>query len=115
MTVCTLTHVLGSVPVIKMLNFLMDHQGHDYTKAEIALNAEVRQTDMKRDFHCLLDSGMIVGTRKIGGVQLYELNEDDRILDALFNLIGTIGHVSSEIVEREAVAALIEGDGEAVL
>jgi hypothetical protein len=102
-----LKHILGEVPVIKILGFLLDHRGYDYTKAEIAEHADVGPTDMKRDFHCLIDCEMVVETRKIGGVQLYKLTGDDIIRDAIFNLVATIGHVSAEIAEEDIDLPLI--------
>jgi hypothetical protein len=96
-----LKHILGTVPVIRILDFLLDHRNTDYTKAEIAKNAGVGPTDMRKDFHCLLDCEMVVETRKIGGVQLYKLSEDDITIDAVLNLVATIGHVSAEIDEGD--------------
>lgn len=96
-----LKHILGNVPVIKILDFLLDHRGGDYIKAEIAEYADVGQADMKRDFHCLIDCEMIVETRKIGGVQLFKLSEQDIIIDALSDLISTIDHEYEEIDEAE--------------
>ena len=97
-----LKHVLGEVPVIKILGFLLDHREGDYTKAEIAEHVDVGPTDMKRDFHCLIDCEMVTETRKIGGVQLYKLSEDDIIIDAMFNLVATIG-CPEEIAEEDIV------------
>jgi DNA-binding transcriptional ArsR family regulator len=103
-----LKHILGEVPVIKILGFLLDHRGYDYPKVEIAEHADVGPTDMRKDFHCLIDCEMVVETRKIGGVQLYKLNEDDIIIDAMLNLVATIGHVSEKIDEEEISIPLID-------
>ena len=45
-----LKHILGSVPVIKILDHLLDNDGTDYTKDEIQNYANVRHVDMKDAF-----------------------------------------------------------------
>ncbi len=78
-----LKHILGNLPVIRVLDFLIDNPGRDYTKTEIAIGAEVGPTDMKRDFSGLIKCGVVIGTRKIGVVWLYELNMANEMAQSL--------------------------------
>lgn len=78
-----LKHILGEVPVIKILGFLLDHRGYDYTKAEITEYAGIGQADMKRDFPLLVKFGVVTETRKIGGVQLYRLDMANAITSSM--------------------------------
>jgi len=104
-----LKHILGAVPVIKILDFLLDHRGHDYPKNEIAEYADVGQADMKRDFHCLIDCEMVVETRKIGGVQLYKLNDIDEVTKALIDFDEALtAYWSEKIAEEEINLPLID-------
>jgi len=78
-----LKHILGTVPVIKILDYLLDHDGSDYTKDEIQEYAGVRPVDMRNDFHCLIDCGVLVKTRKIRGAQLYRMDMENKLTQAL--------------------------------
>lgn len=80
-----LRHILGNLPVIRVLDFLIDNPGRDYTKTEIAVGAEVGATDMKRDFAGLIKCGVVIGTRKIGVVWLYELNMANEMTQSLIS------------------------------
>jgi len=81
-----LKHILGDIPVIKILDFLIDHTQQDYTKAEIAYETQVGPTSMKNDLQSLIKCGVIVETRKIGGVQLYTLDMDNKMTQSLMTL-----------------------------
>ena len=77
-----INEILGDVPVIKVLDFLQRSIPHDYTKNEIEEYADVGYTELRRDFDSLVQNEIVVETRRIGGVQLYTLNADNRIVNA---------------------------------
>ena len=78
-----LKHALGDIPMVRVLDFMLEHLGLDYTTKEIAEYADVAPGAVKRDFGRLIECGMVTETRKIGVSQLYTLNTDDVIADAL--------------------------------
>ena len=100
----SLTHVLGKVPMIQVIDFMLEYMEYDCTTKEIIEHTGVGSTDMKRDFSGLVECGMVVETRKIGGVQLYTLNTDDVVLEALIDL--------DRAVSIHNVAATITGQSE---
>jgi len=98
----TLTHVLGNVPMIQVIDFMLEHIEHDITVKEIIEYTGVGATDMKRDFPGLVESGVVVETRKIGGVQLYLLNSSSEVVDALIDLDNVLSdHMSEKIAVAE--------------
>ena len=86
----TLKNVLGDFPATRILDFMLGHIEYDCTPKEIAEYADVAPSSVKRDITRLLKCGVVVETRKIGGVQLYILNNDSVVTEALINLDNVI-------------------------
>ena len=78
-----LKHILGGLPVIKILDFMVDNPNNDYTRAEIAHYAQVGPTAMKDGFKCLEQCGIVIETRKIGGVPLYHIDAHNEMTQSL--------------------------------
>jgi len=78
-----LKHALGDIPMVRVLDFMLEHLGLDYTTKEIAEYAHVSPGAVKRDFGRLIECGMVTETRKIGVWQMYTLNIVDGVTDAL--------------------------------
>ena len=78
-----LKHILGDIPVIRILDYLLEQQGNDLTRAEIAHDVEIGPTAMKNDFPKLVECGVVFETRKIGGVPLYVLDVTNEMTQAL--------------------------------
>ena len=78
-----LKHVLGNLPVIKILDFLIDHPNNDYIRAEIAHYTQVGPTAMKEGFKCLEQCGIVIETRRIAGVPLYTLDTDSEMTQSM--------------------------------
>jgi len=57
-----LKHILGDLPVIKMLDFFVEHNTWDHTRAEIATHTDSGPTAMKKDFPLLVRCGIIIET-----------------------------------------------------
>ena len=57
-----LKHILGNLPVIRILDFMIDNPNNDYTRAEIAHYAQVGPTAMKDGFKCLEQCGLVIET-----------------------------------------------------
>ena len=79
----SLSHVLGGVPVIRMLDFFVGSPHMDHTRGEIEEQAGVRHVDMSRDFPCLVDAGVVVETRRIRGEPLFRLDIDNPVTRAV--------------------------------
>ena len=78
-----LKHIFGETPVIKIIDFLIDHLGYDYSKTEIARHVGIGWTTMNRHWSALEEWNLVVPARKIGRATLYKLNEDNPIVSQL--------------------------------
>ena len=78
-----LKHILGDLPIIKMLDFFIDNVETDFTRAEIVHYTEIGQTAMKANFKILIQCGVVIETRRIAGVPLYALNMMNKATELL--------------------------------
>ena len=106
-----LKHILGNLPVIRILDFLIDNQISDHTRAEIAHYAQVGPTAMKEGFKCLEQCGVVIETRKIGRFSLYSLDRENEMTQSLIKFDEALtDYCTDKILETEA--ALDEEYGE---
>jgi len=43
-----LIHIFGETPVVKIMDFLIDHRGYEYSKTEIAENSNIEWITLNR-------------------------------------------------------------------
>ena len=76
----------GSSPVIKVLNFLLQGRGLDYSMSDVARNSDISWTTLNRIWGGMEKAGLIKNTRKIGKARLYRLNSDNGVVKRLIDL-----------------------------
>ncbi|MBU2617116.1 MAG: hypothetical protein KKI07_00355 [Euryarchaeota archaeon] len=98
-----LKHMFGETPVIKILDFLIDHKGYDYSKTEIAENSNIGWATLNRCWNQITEWGFVKETRKIGRATLYKLNEANTIVKKLLEFDAEAIIYMSEKIAREEV------------
>ena len=81
---------LGDSPVIRVLDFLIEGRGLDYSLTDIAENANIGWTTLHRIWDNLEKLNLITPTRKIGRAKLYKLNEENPAVERLIKLYDTL-------------------------
>src|SRR3989338_8099021 len=81
---------LGDSPVIRVLDFLIEGRGLDYSLSDIAENSSIGWTTLHRIWGKMLKSGMIKPTREIGRAKLFKLNEENPAVKELIRLYDTL-------------------------
>ena len=95
---------LGDTPVIRVLDFLIEGRGLDYSLSDIAENSNIGWTTLHRIWGKMLKSGMINSTREIGRAKLFKLNEENPAVKDLIKLYDTLlynhteKHLSKKII-----------------
>ena len=107
-----LKHILGNLPAIRILDFLIDHQDYDYTRAEIAVGADVGPTGMKRDFKCLERCGIAIETRRVAGVPLYLLDRENEMTQSLIEFDEALTDYCTDRILEAEVAQIEAAIGE---
>jgi len=81
---------LGDSPVIRVLDFLIEGRGLDYSLTDIAENANIGWTTLHRIWDKLLKLGIVKPTREIGRAKLFKLNEENVAVKQLIKVYDTL-------------------------
>ena len=87
---------LGDTPVIRVLDFLLEGRGLDYSLSDIAENSNIGWTTLHRIWDKMLKSGMIIATREIGRAKLFKLNEENKTVKELIRVYDTLLYQETE-------------------
>src|SRR3989344_7001611 len=87
---------LGDSPVIRVLDFLIEGRGLDYSLSDISKNSNIGWTTLHRIWDKLEKFEMVVFTREIGRAKLLKLNEDNPSVKKLVKLYDTLLYQETE-------------------
>ena len=90
--------VFGSTPIVKVLDFLLEHREFDYSLTEIARNADVGWSTLHQFWPRFVKLGLVKKTRNIGRATLYKLDEKSALVKKIIDLDHKISEV---MVEKE--------------
>ncbi len=97
---------LGNSPVIRVLDFLIEGRGLDYSLTDIAENANIGWTTLHRIWDKLLKFNIVVPTREIGRAKLFKLNEENPAVEKLIKLYDTLLYLETEKYFTKEVEAI---------
>ncbi|MBI2675448.1 MAG: helix-turn-helix transcriptional regulator [Candidatus Aenigmarchaeota archaeon] len=95
-----LLEVIGDTKENRILDFLIEGKGIDYTKKEIADGCDISRPTLYKVFLKLIKEGLVRPTRRIGRVQLYSLNMNSEKIKALLKLEEILLRKSFEQIEN---------------
>ena len=87
---------LGDSPVIRVLDFLIEGRGLDYSLSDIAENSNIGWTTLHRIWDKMLKLEIVKPTREIGRAKLFKLNEDNPAVKELIRLYDTLLYQETE-------------------
>ena len=87
---------LGDGPVIRVLDFLIEGRGLDYSLSDIAENSSIGWTTLHRIWDGLLKLEMVKPTREIGRARLFKLNEENKAVKELVRVYDTLLYQETE-------------------
>ena len=91
-----LTEVFGNGPEVRVLDFLMDHVGYDYTITVVARETGVSRPTLYKMWENFIQLGLIKKTRRIGNAQLYELDDENPIVKKMEEFDFSLGHLIAQ-------------------
>ena len=101
-----LRETLGDTPVIRVLDFLIEGRGLDYSLSDIAENSSIGWTTLHRIWDKMLKLEIVKPTREIGRAKLFKLNEENPSVKELIRLYDTLlyqhteKHLSKKIIVK---------------
>ena len=87
---------LGDSPIIRVLDFLIEGRGLDYSLSDIAKNSNISWTTLHRIWDKLLKLRIIIPTREIGRAKLFKLNEENQAVKELIKVYDTLLYQETE-------------------
>ena len=78
--------VMGDTPFIRVVDFLLENRLFDYSKTEIARNAEVGWSTLHGIWKILERAEIVKQMRTVGKSKMYKLNEGNPIVRKLVEL-----------------------------
>lgn len=94
-------------PAIRVLDFLIEGRGLDYSLSDIAENANVGWTTLHRIWDKLVRLEIIKQTREIGRAKLFKLNEANPTVKELIRLYDTLLYQETEKHLSKEVEAIV--------
>jgi hypothetical protein len=91
---------LGDYPRIRVLDYLLENSKTEHSKTELAKKAKVSFNTLEGFWCELLDSRVLVASRKVGTTQFYRLNADNEFVRRLVDL--DEGLLMQQLKELEA-------------
>ncbi|MEA3254551.1 MAG: hypothetical protein U9Q22_01820 [Candidatus Altiarchaeota archaeon] len=76
----------GNYPLIRILDFLIENRGFDYSKTEISKGAGVSWGSLYKLWNKIERLDMVTCTRSFGKTRLYKLNEKNPFMKRILRL-----------------------------
>lgn len=86
----TFREALGDTPVIRVIEFLIEGRGLDYSLTDIAENSNIGWTTLHRIWDNLVKFKIVKHTRQIGRAKLFKLNENNISVKHLISVYDTL-------------------------
>jgi len=81
-----LIEFFGDYPLIRIMDFLIENRGFDYSKTEISRQANVSWGSLYSLWSRLDGFGIVIPTRSFGNATLYKLNEKNPFVKKILKL-----------------------------
>ncbi len=101
-----LLQLTGEMPLFKVVDFLVENKGMDFTKTDISEGAEISRASLFNYWNELENRGIVKVTRKFGKTKLYTLNVKSPITKKILELeAALIREGLNKKVEKEILVA----------
>ena len=85
-----LLNLTGDMPLFKVIDFLLDNKGMDFSKKDIAKGAEISRASLFNYWSELERHGIVKVTRSFGKTKLYTLNSKNPVTQKIIELEKTL-------------------------
>lgn len=78
-----LAETFGENPLVKVLDFFLMHPSFDYSKSQVAAEADISRITIEKIWKRLVKNEIIIKTRDVGRAELFKLNTQNAKVKAL--------------------------------
>lgn len=102
----------GDYPFIRALDFLLENDGFDYSKKDIAKNADVSWNTLETFWSELEEMQIVSYTRQVGKAKMYKLNGQNPIVKQLHELDKRLLKASMEKIGKPVKTISMAADSD---
>ena len=95
--------VMGNTPFIRVVDFLLENRPFDYSKTEIARNAEVGWSTLHGIWKVLEKNQIVKQTRTVGKSKMHKLNDENPVVRKLIELDAKITELYADRIAGELI------------
>lgn len=115
--------ILGSSPIVKLLDFLILERGlFDYSISELSENTGISWVTVDKLIQKFVKTGIVKETRKVATAKMYMLNEENPIVQALIGIYNMLSRIMLEgkdikvetIISEKSMAVVMNGKEDAM-
>lgn len=77
---------MGDSPIIRVLDYLLDWEGLEFSITDVANNSSIGRTTLYRIWDKLIENKMVVPTRNIGSTKLYKFDRNNFFVKKLIEI-----------------------------
>ena len=81
-----LLNLTGELPLFKIIDFLLENKGMDFSKSDISRNAGISRASLFNYWNEIEKHGIVKVTRSFGKTKLYTLNTKNPITQRIIKL-----------------------------
>ena len=81
-----LIRLTGDMPIFKVINFLIENKGLDFTKKDVVDGSGISRASLFNYWPDLEKLGIVRVTRRIGKAKLFALNSNNQLMQKILEL-----------------------------
>ncbi len=81
-----LIQFIGDNPATRIMDFLIENKGMDYSKSEIANGARISRATLFKHWNKIEKFNLVKTTRRFGRTRLYTLNTENELVKKLLSI-----------------------------
>ena len=85
-----LLNLTGEMPLFKIIDFLLENKGMDFSKLDIAKGADISRASLFNYWDEIEKYGLVKVTRRFGKTKLYTLNVNNPVTKKIIDLEKTL-------------------------
>lgn len=85
-----LLNLTGEMPLFKIIDFLLENKGMDFSKSDISKGAEISRASLFNYWNEIEKHGIIKNTRSFGKTKLFTLNVKNPVTQKIIELEKTL-------------------------
>ncbi|MGC9517442.1 MAG: hypothetical protein ACP5C3_07085 [Methanomicrobiales archaeon] len=98
-----LTKIFGSSPQVKLIDYLVAHPWEEFSKTQLAEGAQITRPTVYKLLDKLILKKLVIKTKKVGNIQLYQTNSKSSIIKYISSLQGLLADMEVEEQKKQPI------------